>query len=60
MKDVAVGELELIDMLTEMCQLGIIKLKINEKTNLIRIQYCISRDIRPEEANRIWQRLDQV
>lgn len=47
-KELAVGELELIDMLTEMCQLGIIKLKINEKTNLIRIQYCISRDIRLE------------
>lgn len=47
-------------MLIELCQLGLAKLKINERTNTIRVQYCISRDIRLEDARRIETRLAQV
>jgi hypothetical protein len=47
-------------MLIEICQLGLAKLKINERTNTIRVQYCISRDIRLEETKKIEHRLDQV
>ena len=57
MKDLDVNEVTLIDMLMEICQLGLMKLKINERTNTIKVQFCVSRDIRLEEARRIEQRL---
>ena len=60
MKDLEVSDLELIDMLIEICQLGLTKLKINERTNTIKVQYCISRDIRLEDKNRIADRLRDV
>lgn len=59
-KDLEVTDLELIDMLIEMCQLGLAQLKINERTNTIRVQYCVSRDIRLEDVHRIENRLVQV
>lgn len=60
MKDLLVTDLELIDMLIEICQLGLAKLKINERTNTIRVQYCVSRDIKLEDSRRIANRLVQV
>lgn len=44
----------------ELSQFNLVKMKMNEKTNTMRIQYCVSRDIRPEEAKRIEQRLNTM